>query len=174
MTNLSNVTEIVGPLLTAIAAYAAYLSAMTGRRVAQERRTPMLAGSPLQTTERDQEGNVPTRLEIINGGGPAFESAFALQGGDNACSTLLGSGFLRTNQEACVRTAMQFAEDMRALLVCRSVDNKIHVCDHRNRRKVYPGTEHPPLSRIKRFWSDFFGEDFDTHEKVACSVDLRL
>jgi len=63
---------------------------------------------------------------------------------------------------------------MRALLACWSTDNKIHVCDHRNRRRVYPGTKHAPLPDIKRFWSDFFEDDLGEYEGVACSVDLRL
>ena len=106
MTNLSHVAEVTSPVFAAVAAYASYLSAMNGRRAKQEQHDPVLAGSPLQTTERDPNGCAPTRLEIVNVGGPAFESAFALQAGANACSNTLGSGFLRTNQEACVRTDM--------------------------------------------------------------------
>lgn len=174
MTDLSHIAEVTSPVFAAAAAYASYLSAMNSRRTKQERREPVLAGSPLQTTERDPNGYAPTRLEIINVGGPAFESAFALQAGANACSNKLGSGFLRTDQEACVRTDMPPEGQIRALLACRSTDNKIHVCDHCNRRRVYPGIKHAPLPDIKRFWSDFFGDDLDAYERVACSVDLRL
>jgi hypothetical protein len=174
VTNLSHIAEVTSPVFAAVAAYASYLSAMNGRRAKQEQHDPVLAGSPLQTTERDPNGCAPTRLEIINVGGPAFESAFALQAGANACSNTLGSGFLRINLEACVRTDMSPEGQIRALLACRSTDNKIHVCDHRNRRRVYPGTKHAPLPDIKRFWSDFFEDDLGEYERVACSVDLRL
>jgi hypothetical protein len=75
VTNLSHIAEVTSPVFAAVAAYASYLSAMNGRRAKQERHEPVLAGSPLQTTERDPNGCAPTRLEIINVGGPAFESA---------------------------------------------------------------------------------------------------
>jgi hypothetical protein len=81
MTNPSNIAEITGPVFAAVAAYASYLSALTGRRGAQERREPMLAGETLQTTEYDPNGNVPTRFEIVNNGGPALESAHTIQAG---------------------------------------------------------------------------------------------
>jgi hypothetical protein len=81
MTDLSHIAEVTSPIFAAVAAYASYLSAMNSRRTKQERQEPRLAGSPLQTTERDPSGYAPTRLEIINVGGPAFESAFALQAG---------------------------------------------------------------------------------------------
>ncbi len=173
MTNLSNIAEITSPVFAAVAAYASYMSALTGRRGAQERREPMLAGEALQTTERDPNGNAPTRLEIVNYGGPALESAHAIQAGDRMCATLLGSGILRTDQEAVVRADMPPEKGIRALLVCRSTDNKIYVCN-RNRREVYPDTGQAPIAEIKRYWSDFYGDDLDQYRKVSCAVDLRV
>jgi len=48
MTNLPNIAEIASPVVAAGAAYATYLSTLPGRRVAQEQREPMLAGSAFQ------------------------------------------------------------------------------------------------------------------------------
>ncbi len=174
MTNPSSIAEIAGPVFAAVAAYASYMSALTGRRVAQERREPMLAGAAFQTTERDPNGNAPTRFEIVNNGGPSLESAYALQAGAYACSTLIARGILRTDQEACVKAAMPPEENIRALLVCRGTDNKIYVCDNGNRREVYPGTDRVLLAEIKRYWSDFYGDDLDQYRKTACTIDLRL
>jgi len=174
MTNLSNIPEITGPVFAAVAAYASYMSALTARRGAQEQREPMLAGAALQTTERDPNGNAPTRLEIVNAGAPALESAYAIQAGAYACSTLIGRGILRTDQEACVKAAMPPEENIRTLLACKGTDNKIYVCNNRNRREVYPGTDHDLLAEIKRYWSDFYGDDLDQYQKAACTIDLRL
>lgn len=174
MTNLSTIPEITGPVFAAIAAYASYMSALTSRRGAQERCEPMLAGSALQTTERDPNGNAPTRLEIVNTGAPALESAHAIQAGAYACSTLIGRGILRTDQEACVKAAMPPEENIRALLVCRGTDNKIYVCNNGNKREVYPGADRTPLAEIKRYWFDFYGDDLDQYRKAACTIDLRL
>jgi hypothetical protein len=90
------------------------------------------------------------------------------------CSTMIGRGILRTDQEACVKTAMPPEENIRTLLVCRGTDNKIYVCNNRNRREVYPATDNTPIAEIKRYWSDFYGDDLDQYRKVACTVDLRL
>lgn len=174
MTNPSNIAEIIGPAFAAVAAYASYLSALTGRRVAQERREPMLAGAALQTTERDPSGNAPTRFEIVNNGGPALESAYAIQAGGYVCSTLIGSGILRTGQEACVKAAMPPEENIRALLVCRGTDNKVYVCNNRHRREVYVGTDDALIGEIKRYWSYFYGDDLDQYRKVACTIEPRL
>jgi hypothetical protein len=174
VTNPSNIAEITGPVFVAVAAYASYLSALTGRRGAQERREPMLAGAAMQTTERDAKGNAPTHFEIVNNGGPALESAHTIQAGAYVCSTLIGRDILRTDQEACVKVAIPPEENIRALLVCRGTDNKIYVCNNRNRREVYLGTDHAPIAEIKRYWSDFYGDDLDRYRKVACTVDLRL
>lgn len=174
MTNLSNIAEITGPAFAAVAAYASYMSATTSRRSAQERHEPMLAGEALQTTQRYPNGNAPTRLEIVNVGAPALEVAYTIQAGDYMCSTLMGNGILRTGQEACVNASLPPEENMRALLVCRGTDNKIYVCNNSNRREVYPGTDHTPFAEIKRYWSDFYGDDLDQYQKVACTVDLRL
>ena len=173
MTNPSNIAEITSPVFAAVAAYASYLSALTGRRGALERREPMLAGEALQTTERDPNGNAPTHFESVNNGGPALESAHTIQAGAHVCSTLIGRGILRTGQEACVKAAMPPEENIRVILVCRGTDNKIYVCNSR-RREVYPGTDHAPIAEIKRYWSDFYGDDLDQYRKVACTVDLRL
>jgi hypothetical protein len=173
MTNLPNIAEITGPVFAAIAAYGAYQSAMTGRRGARERREPMLAGEAFQTAERDTNGDAPTRYEIVNNGGPALESAHAIQAGAHMCSTPIGRGILRTGQEACVKAAMPPEESIRALLVCRGTDKKIYVCG-RNRQEVYPGTDHAPIAEIERYWSDFYGDDLDQYQRVACAVDLRL
>lgn len=171
MTNLSNIAEITSPVFASVAAYASYMSALTGRRRAQERREPMLAGAALQTTERDPNGNAPTRFEIVNIGGPALESAYTIQAGACVCSTLIGRGILRTDQEACVKTAMPPEENIRVLLVCRGTDNKTYVCNNR-RREVYPGTDNAPIAEIKKYWSDFYGDDLDQYRKAACTVDL--
>jgi hypothetical protein len=101
---------------------------------------------------RDPNGNAPTRLEIVNTGAPALESAHAIQAGAYACSTLIGRGILRTDQEACVKAAMPPEENIRALLVCRGTDNKIYVCNNGNKRGVYPGADRTPLAEIKRYW----------------------
>jgi hypothetical protein len=173
VTNPSNIAEVTGPVFAAVAACASYMSALTGRRGAQERREPMLAGAAFQTTERDPDGNAPTRLEIVNTGGPALESAYAIQAGAYMCSTLIGRGILRTEQEACVRAAMPPEENIRALWVCRGTDKKIYVCNH-SRREIYPGADHAPIAEIKRYWSEFYGDDLEQYRRVACVVDLRL
>jgi len=65
-------------------------------------------------------------------------------------------------------------ENIRTLLACKGTDNKIYVCNNRNRREVYPGTDHDLLAEIKRYWSDFYGDDLDQYQKAACTIDLRL
>lgn len=172
MSEISNLAQLGSPIFAAIAAGASWSSVVLSQREARERRQPNLQTSELSIIGSKPSDHRGVSLVVLNAGaGVARSAAFVLAGGDEEyCSHSLGSGFLRYQDTARVKTEMQPDGTVRALAICRDLGKRTLAWDLQGNRKSYKGSTLDPARNFQTFWSDFYGDDLSTWRRIGSEV----